>query len=362
MVVRRGIAAGDQRPLRHCGMANRPASPGFPWTTTILLIVVAFLYAVFLANLLGAHGSDAAGRGMAMGFAALTGIALWLVLAGLFAESILHGRMPGYAAASVVVLLPLSAVAAATAAGLHGDDRGDWLIAAPVLLPPLLAFYALWARLSGWHTIFPATVTTIIVGSVIVLLTAAPLALATIELMPDPARDAAEAARMKAYEEEAVRRGQEAAAQEAARFARLGPDSPLRDYLEYLPPGHSLYREAIAGARVVTQRNAEAAALLREGAIGQLADLRRLDVDPAIVCDAYGTALRAEAGKIVQTRSDYLTVALDLERQLPNIEWLVGSGCDLRESLSEVTTRIRAVSDSSRLDTFADTLAALRPR
>lgn len=342
-------------------MAAQPASPGFPWVTTILLVVVAFLYAVFLANLLGARGSDAAGRGMALGFAALTGLVLWLVLSALFAVSILNGRMPAYAAASAVVLLPLSAVAAAAAAGLHGDDRGDWLIAVPVLLPPLLAVYALWARLSGLHTILESTATTIVVGGAIVLLTVVPVVLATIERMPDPARDAAEAARIKAYEEEALRRGQEAAEREAVRFARLGPASPLRDYLEYLPPGHSRYREAIAGARVVTQRNAEAAALLRDGAIGQLADLRRLDIDPSIVCEAFGTALRAEAGKIVRTRSDYLTVALDLERQLPNIEWLVNSNCDLGESLSEVATRIRTVSDSSRLDTFADTLAALRP-
>jgi hypothetical protein len=343
-------------------MADQSSSHGFPWGTTILLVIAAFLYVAFIANLLGSRGSDAAGRGMALGFAAIAGLILWAVLAALFAVAFFNGRMPGYATAAAIVLVPLSAIAAAAAAGLYSERHGDWLIAAPLLLPPLLAVYALWARLSGWHETLAPGPTTALLGGAIVVLTAVPLVLATIEYMPDPARDAARAAELKAREDELKKREQEALAEEEARFARLGPHSTLRDYFEYLAPGHPRFKEAVAGARLLESRTADAAALLQEGQIGGLAELWRLDIDPAAVCSAYGAALRAEAGKIAKTRPDYISVAIDLEWQLPNIAWLVGARCDLGEPLAEAEARVRAVSDSPRLDKLADTLAELRQR
>jgi hypothetical protein len=341
-------------------MADQPSPHAFPWGTTILLFIAAFLYVAFIANLLGSRGSDAAGRGMALGFAAIAGLILWVVLATLFAVAFFNGRMPGYATAAAIVLVPLSAIAAAAAAGLYSERHGDWLIAVPLLLPPLLALYGLWARLSAWHGTFEPGPTTALLGGAIVVLTVVPLVLTTIEFMPDPARDAARAAELKAREDELKKREQEALAEEAARFARLGPDSSLRDYFEYLAPGDSRFKEAVAGARLLKSRTADAAALLQEGQIRGLAELWRLDVDPAAVCSAYGAALSSEAGKIVKTRSDYISVAIDLEWQLPNIAWLMGRGCDIAEALAEAEARIRAVSDSSRLDKLADTLAGLR--
>ena len=100
--------------------------------------------------------------------------------------------------------------------------------------------------------------------------------------------------------------------------------SPLRDYLEYLPPGDPRSATALAGARLVKSRAADAVALLKEGKIDDLPDLWRLDIDPAAVCEAYGAALQAAAAKIDRTRSNYIGIAIDLERQLPNIKWLAG--------------------------------------
>ena len=56
--------------------------PGFPYGAVVLVVIAVLLYAGFLANILGARGSDAAGRGIAMGFAAIIGVALWIVLVG----------------------------------------------------------------------------------------------------------------------------------------------------------------------------------------------------------------------------------------------------------------------------------------
>ena len=340
-------------------MPDQSTSSGIPYGAIALLVFAALLYVVLIANLSDSRSSDAAGRGMAMGFAAIAGILLWIVLAALFALAIFNGRMPAWAAATSVVLLPLSAVAAAVAVGLH-SERGRWLIGVPYLLPPLLALYAMWARLPGLHgTLSPGMTSVVLVGAIVVL-TAVPLALTVVEFMPNPARDAARAEQERVRLEQEKQREQAARENETARFARLGPDSSLRDYLDDLPPGAPRHQEALAGARQVKSRNADVVALLKEGEIGALRDLWRLDIAPASVCEAFGAALKAEAAKIVRTRSDYLSVAIDLERQLPNIKWLVGARCNLDEALAELEVKLRAVSDSPRLDQFAAILAALR--
>ncbi len=61
-------------------------------------------------------------------------------------------------------------------------------------------------------------------------------------------------------------------------------------------------------------------------------------------------------------RSDYLTAAIDLESQLPNLQWLVGEGCDLKAPLALLEKNLRAVADSARITKFADTLQQLRSR
>ena len=97
-------------------------------------------------------------------------------------------------------------------------------MAAPILLPPLLMLYGLWGRLAAWHETFPVALTSIVLGGAIVLLTAAPLAVAAIEIMPDPVRDAARAEQERQGLEEMRRQEQQAHEAEAAKFGRLGPE------------------------------------------------------------------------------------------------------------------------------------------
>ncbi|WP_422001306.1 hypothetical protein [Reyranella sp.] len=330
-----------------------------PYGTIVLLLVAAFLYVGMTANLTGLRGTDAAGRGMAMGFAAVIGFLLWLVLAGLFVLAWFNGRLPFWAAAAVVILLPLSAVAAAVATTYAGE-RGRWLMAAPFLLPPLLALYALWARLPAAHGVLPPAATGAVLGGAILLLTAVPLAIGWIETMPNPERDAARAEQQRRYEEDMARRGREAAEAEEARFVKLGPDSPLAEWLDFLAPGSSYFERALQGARAVTSRNRDAATLLREGRLPELETLWQLDLDAAAVCEAYAGALQAQAAKIDRTREAYVTEALEIEYQLDNMKWLVRAGCDLDRSLATLEARIRAIADNARLTGIADTVAALR--
>ena len=48
---------------------------------TILFVLAVLLYGPFIANILTARSSDAAGRGMSLGFAVIQGLVLWIVLA-----------------------------------------------------------------------------------------------------------------------------------------------------------------------------------------------------------------------------------------------------------------------------------------
>jgi len=337
------------------------ASGPKPIGTILLLVLAGFLYVLMMANLIDSSGTDAAGRGLNMAFAALVGAVLWVVLAILLAVAAVRGRMPAAAKIAAGFLLPLSAVAAFVGTELDGGQGGRSILV-PALLPPLIALYALWARLPGLQAKFPAMMTSVVLGGAILVVALAPLAVAVIDALPNPARDARLAALEKARQEKERQEERAAREREAVRFARLNPDSSLRDYLEYLPGGDSRSQQALQGARLVKSRQADAVALLKAGEIGALTDLRRLDLEPAApLCAAYGAALNREAAKINRTTgSDYLSVAMDLERQLPNIKWLVGAHCDLGESMNVLETNVRAIADSSRMTKFADTLVELR--
>ena len=337
------------------------ASAPRPLGMILLLILAAFLYALMMANLVDASGTDAAGRGLNLAFAALVGAVLWIVLAILLVVAAVKGSMPDAAKIAAGFLLPLSAVAAFKSIELD-NGHGGVPILVPVLLPPLIALYALWARLPAAQAKLPSGPTSTVLGGAILLVALVPLVVAVVDALPNPARDARRAALENARQEKERAKEEAQRRREAARFARLNPDSSLRDYLEYLPGGDSRSQQALQGARLVKSRQTDAVALLASGEIGALTDLWRLDLDPAApLCAAYRAALDREAAKINRTaRADYLSIAMDLERQLPNIKWLVGAHCDLGAPLSLLETNVRAVADSSRMTKFADTLAELR--
>ena len=121
----------------------------------------------------------------------------------------------------------------------------------------------------------------------------------------------------------------------------------MADYMPFLYGTYS--REAHEGIRKVKTRQADAVALLNDGHLGDLAGLLLFDVDATPeVCAAYGAALARDTAKVdPKGSSNSLGVAIDLERQLPNLQWLVGEGCDLSAPLIQLEKNLRAVADSS---------------
>jgi hypothetical protein len=317
-----------------------------------------------MAILYDSGRSDAAGDALAEAFVVLFAIALSIVLAGLVLVAFKNGRMPIWAEAGALALLPLSGYASVTAANLY-IHYGGWPFIVPALVPPVIAIYALWIRIPALVAVLPETLSSALAGCAIAALIAASAWASYVDKLAAPARNEA---RQVAYESMRLEQEKVAAedrASDEAKFAALGPDSPLRDYLEYLNGSDPRARLAMEGARHARSRQADAVALLQER--DRLVDLREywqlnIEATPE-VCRAYDAALRRSALKIDPSYSNRLGEAIDLEFQLPNLKWMVAQHCDLREVLTDLARRLRVVRDSSRIDRLADTLEALaRPQ
>jgi hypothetical protein len=334
------------------------SQPGPPIGTAILLALAIVLYAGMMGSLGDAPNSDAMGRGMALAFGAILGTALIAVLAVMLLIAAINGKMSPWGVIGAVILLPLAMIAMWNAGDAYG--RGDnSAILIPALLPPLFLLYALRARFPSLGRRIGEGVANVVLGGAILLLTVTPLVRAAIPVPPDPVAEARAMAAEKERQEAEERRVREENARVAAKFAALNPNSSLRDYMEFLLGGDSRYREALAGARLVKSRQADAVALLQEGKIDRLADLWQFDIDPASMCAAYGEALARMASKIGPAQPNPIGVALDLERQLPNIQWLVAGRCDFDATFEPLERSLRIVADSSRITRIADTLAGL---
>jgi hypothetical protein len=330
-----------------------------PVGTIILLVLAVILYAAMMACIADARGSDAFGRSLALAVSALIGTVLWVAMGGLLIVAAIKGEISLGARIACSILLPASCVAMWIAGDAYGDgDRSAIGVAA--LLPPLIVLYALRARFPSLRRMVGEGVANIVLGGIIILLTATPLLKSALPERRDPVADARAMVEEKARQDQEEQRQREDRDREAAKFAALNPDSSLRDYLDFLMGGDSRYREALAGARLVKSRQADAVALLQQGKIDRLTDLWQLDIEPASMCAAYGVALSGMASNIAPGRPNSIGVALDLERQLPNIRWLVAGRCDFAAIFEPLEKNLRIVADSSRITKLADTLAELR--
>ena len=152
-------------------MTDTTTDTGFPYGFVVALAIAAMLYLFMAMMLADARHGDAAGRGMAMGFGVVVAVLLWIVLAVLLLLA--RKAIPGWAMACLVVLVPLSAIAAAVAIGLHSES-GGLVVAVPYLLPPLVAFYAAWGRFPGLQAMLTADAASGAIVAVLALGTVAP--------------------------------------------------------------------------------------------------------------------------------------------------------------------------------------------
>jgi hypothetical protein len=336
------------------------------------LFLACLLYLLMLAAIFSMPGGDPASYGAEASLAAslsqlyalVFGVLLWVVLGILMLNGWRNGEMPRRAAIGVGVLYPLSAVAAAVAAGLSYSYPGGWLTLVPESLPPLVALYAIWARLPALHAILRPDITSGVTLGAVAMVIVATLPLAYLDALQFPARLARQDDEGKAL---IAKREAEFAMHEQEREAwlqRLTPDSSLWDYFnpDHMPRGR--WEQAVAGARRVKSRQADSEMLLQEVKLYWLRELWRLDLDatPAL-CQAFGAAPLKQAS----ADPDYdFNVAEDIEVQLPNMKWLAAARCDLDDGLAVAETRVRRViavrQGEPRWDQFLTELVLLHHR
>ena len=329
-----------------------------PFGTIVLLILAVVLYAGMMGSLVDAPHSDAAGRGMAVAFGAIFASLLFVVLALLLLVAALKGRMSLAGKIGCFVVLPAGMIAVWLAgdAWAGRDASAIWV---PAFLPLLIAAYALRARFLVSRARGGGLAVELGLAALIVVLIGAPFVRVSLVEAPDPAAQARAAEEEKARQEAQDKAVREANEREAANFAALGPNSPMADYLPFIYGNHA--REARQDIRRVRSRQQDAVALLEAGRLNELSSLLEFDVDATPeLCRAYASALgRAAAELDPRTGSNQIGKAIDLERQLPNLQWLAGERCDLAAPLGVLERNLRAVADSSRITGFADKLVKL---
>jgi len=142
---------------------------------TILLLVVAGIFWVWLMiDLTGPQGgSGESSMAQALESFFLT-VFLWIALAVLLIAGGVAGEMPRWAAILACIAVPLSGIGAFVAIDML-SRHAVWALLFPVLLPLLIAFYAMWARLPRLRAVFPAQITSILVWGAIIMLSIIPL-------------------------------------------------------------------------------------------------------------------------------------------------------------------------------------------
>jgi hypothetical protein len=231
----------------------------------------------------------------------------------------------------------------------------------PALLPPLLALYGVWVRVPALAAGPMRLVPAVALGGVALVAFAA-IPFAYIDPIGYPARLAQEQRRSDAVFAQRDAESLEKARRWEAGINKLGPDSPLAAWLEYVNgsvESGPLHQQALDGARRASSRQADAVQLLDNGQILQLAELWQFDlaVTPAL-CSAYDRALH----RLATTDDPYETVVgKQLERQLPNVKLLLAADCDLASSLDAAERQAREVAGANPADEerWAQLLAAL---
>jgi hypothetical protein len=292
-------------------------SPGALIACGCLSLLALLLWLGQMSLLDNLTGSDAAGDGMAQGFAAVIIILLWLLLSAMVLLAIVMGRVPPMAAIAAVLLIIASGIAAGTALGLL--TRPDlapykWPIVTPAAVPALVMLFCYWALIPGLRAAIPAWAAAGGVWGAVLL-----LSLAMIPLMQ--------------LRHSVVARLHAEAAQVQTAFEAVPADAPLWDWVPYLRPEISplIQDRAIERIDALGRRQADAELMLGRGDF-PMGYLRRIDLDPTpSLCENARALLRKRVEPLVlktpQSR-DYAEIALPVAYAADDLEWLTGYGCN----------------------------------
>jgi hypothetical protein len=158
------------------------------------------------------------------------------------------------------------------------------------------------------------------------------------------------------------------------RFSMLGPKSHLKGWLRFADDS-SLHDRALAGARALDHRTADAVEILRdkydeESRWKLLRYLTALDLEATPpLCANVLSELHGQFTKVYRPGPNdeprpysELLERLGNGEQLPDLIWLAGHGCAAEPELNEAVMLVNAYRDSPGRDTMLATLTQLRSR
>lgn len=316
-------------------------------TAVVVLFVFAFFFWIgMLDNVSDAHRFRASANPFHFAglFGALAYFGLWPLLGTLLIVTA-NRRFTLWTGTVAATVLVAAAIGTSDAIGIYDYDQ-PWAMWLVFLLPAMVA-----AR---------AFIPSLWLAAAAVLLSAVPIILSVADVYPKRERTA---------HLERVLRGRPASSTGYAMsgeravqaFAKLGPDSKMGDYLVFLDSG--LEQEALESIRKIKSRQADTVALLRAGRLRNINVLRKFDIAPAPdLCTAYSVALTENATRIdpgKRKRDDYSYDVIAVEAGLPDAQWLVAGGCDLKAPLAQLEKNLRATADIPYVTKLADEVAKL---
>jgi len=317
----------------------------------IVLFASFALWAGLVGNLLTLSASDPAGRGLAEAYAAFIAIALWVLLGVLLLIAGVRGQMPSSAKAAGMLLFPLSGAAVLASLALlqhHPEGIQRWPLIIPVLIPPLMMAYAVWAWLPGLRAAVPPGVAGAVAGGAILLLSLAPWPRI---ISNAKARNAAQS-----------HQSREEKAEQQAAFDRLSAESPLADWQVFTEEGNPLRDRALERIRQSPRRQTDAEAMIGQRYSFPMLELPSLALQstPAL-CQGADGFLQHEADFFRANNSQPTPFAVSgarIQRYLPAMEWLVAQRCDVGAGLAAIEAALREFPEVTSVE-HAHFLAAI---
>lgn len=288
--------------------------------------------------------------------AVLLALAVWGLLAALLFMGAGKGEMPKWAKVLAWILQPASFAAAVAAVDANSTSNvsNRLMFLVPVVAPLMMAAYASWAYFPAFRAAIPAVAAGSSAWGVVFVLAVLPWAMMMQESSAREAGMAEATAQAVAYE------GKENRAGSLERLQNRTPDSPLWEWLDLVDPRLGVREEALAGARSLTHRQADADELLAHGAPGFLTELPNLDLEPTptiiaghkkYLLDMARSLQRDDAGSV-----KYSWVASQVDPYLPTIQWMAERHCGCSAEMAAVEAAVRRYKGSPGK---AECLAAL---
>lgn len=149
-----------------------------PFGTIVVLAIACALYLAMLSSISFSAGRGDASFGQAIASLFFT-TGVWIALAVLLIVAGVVGEMPRWAAMIAVILLPLAGVATFVAIDMCSRHI-KWAVVFPVILPLLVAIYAVWLRTAKLRAAISAEVMSTAVWALVLILSLAALLTASI--------------------------------------------------------------------------------------------------------------------------------------------------------------------------------------